>query len=333
MTRRFLIATLAIAAFTYGIFGQQASRKAKKGVTAASALPSESPSPKSQDKEFTISTTARLVLLDVSVKDSAGGYVSGLKKDSFKVTEESKPQEITQFADADIPVTIGLIIDQSGSMRPKRPEVITAALAFIQASNPKDEIFVLNFNEKVHRGLPDTLLFSDDVKQLRAALWSGAPEGRTALYDAISAGLRQLDMGRRDKKTLIVVSDGGDNISTVTLHDVVKQAEESVATIYTIGIFDQDDPDRNPDVLKRLAHISGGEAYFPQKLEEVVPICKGIAKDIRTRYTIGYIPTAEGKKVRHIKVAVSDPDHGKLIARTRTVYMFPEEAETADRRK
>jgi Ca-activated chloride channel homolog len=333
MTRRVMVATFAVAAFTYGVFGQQASEKSKKTESPAPVDQSQSASPSGQEKQFTISTTSRLVLLDVSVKDSAGGFVSGLKKENFKVLEDGKPEEITQFADADIPVTIGLVIDESGSMRPKRPEVITAALAFIQASNPLDELFVLNFNEKVHRGLPDTLLFSDDVKQLRAALWSGVPEGRTALYDAITAGLRQLDMGRRDKKTLIIISDGGDNISTATLNDVVKQVEESVATVYTIGVFDQDDPDRNPDVLRRLAHISGGEAYFPQKLEDVVPICRGIAKDIRTRYTVGYIPTAEGKKARHIKVVASAPDRGKLIARTRTLYMFPEEAETADRRK
>jgi Ca-activated chloride channel homolog len=331
MTRRFLIATFAVAAFTYGIFGQQASKKSKK--TGPPVQQSQTQSPQGQEKEFTISTTSRLVLLDVSVKDSAGGFVSGLKKENFKVFEDSKPEEITQFADADIPVTIGLIVDESGSMRPKRPEVITAALAFIQASNSQDEMFVLNFNEKVHRGLPDTLLFTDDIKKLREALWSGAPEGRTALYDAILAGLRQLDMGRRDKKTLIVISDGGDNISTATQNEVVKQVEESVATVYTIGVFDQDDPDRNPEILRRLARISGGEAYFPQKLEEVVPICKGIAKDIRTRYTIGYIPTTQGKKVRHIKVIASASDRAKLIVRTRTVYAFPEEAEMADRSK
>ena len=193
-----------------------------------------------QEKEFTISTTSRLVLLDVSVKDTAGGFVAGLTKDNFRIMEDGKPQTISQFADADIPVTIGLVVDESGSMRPKRPEVITAALSFISASNPQDEMFVLNFNEKVHRGLPDTVMFSDNIQQLRAALSSGIPQGRTALYDAIVEGLKQLEMGRRDKKTLIVISDGGDNVSTATLKDVVKLVEESVATVYTIGVFDQD---------------------------------------------------------------------------------------------
>jgi Ca-activated chloride channel homolog len=276
-------------------------------------------------KEFVISTTTRLVLLDVSVKDSSGGFAAGLTRDDFKVYEDGKLQQITQFADQDIPVSVGLVIDNSGSMRPKRPEVVTAALAFIGASNPQDEVFVVNFNETVHHGLPDEVLFSDNVKQLRTALWKGEAEGRTALYDALDYSLRHLDMGRRDKKTLIVISDGGDNISKHTFKDVMTGVLSSQATIYTIGIFDDDDPDRNPGVLKQLAQVSGGTAYFPNKLEEIVPVCKQIAKEIRTRYTIGYVPAVEGKPNRRIKVEVAAAGRGKLVARTRTNYLFTEE--------
>ncbi|HLJ51357.1 MAG TPA: VWA domain-containing protein [Bryobacteraceae bacterium] len=277
--------------------------------------------------DFTIKTNVKLVLLDVSVKDSAGGFVSDLTKDNFVVTEDGKPQTITQFASQDAPVSIGIVVDESGSMRSKRPEVITAALALIGASNPEDETFVINFNEKVFRGLPDRVLFSDNTNMLRNALWSTQPEGRTALYDALFASLRQLDWGRRDKKTLVLISDGGDNISTHNFKDVMNQVEKSLATIYTVGVFDEDDPDRNPGVLRDLARVSGGVAYFPQKLEEVVPICKGIAKDIRNRYTIGYVPAGGSGKsqLRHIKLTVSAPDHGKLIARTRTSYLYSEE--------
>jgi len=276
-------------------------------------------------EDFTIRTTSRLVLLDVSVKDAKHGFVSGLSKDDFKVYENGKPQQITEFANADIPVTVGIVVDESGSMGPKRPEVITAALSFITASNPQDEVFIINFNETVHRGLPDTVLFSDNVPQLRDALWKDPPQGRTALYDAITVALHQLDMGRRDKKTLVVISDGGDNISSHTLQDVMDNVLDSVATIYTIGIFDEDDPDRNPGVLRNLARVSGGDVFFPPKLEEIVPVCKQIAKDIRTRYTIGYIPTLEnGNGVRHVKVAVSAADRSRLTARTRTSYRFDE---------
>lgn len=279
--------------------------------------------PDSGEKDFTIRSDVRLVLLDVSVKDAKGGFVSGLTKDNFTVFEDGKPQQITQFADQDVPVSVGLVIDESGSMRPKRPEVITAALTFVQASNPHDEAFVINFNDKVYHGLPDTVLFTDKIPLLRQALWATPPEGRTALYDAIFASLHQLDMGRRDKKTLVLISDGGDNISTHTKKDVEHKVDETVATIYTVGIFDENDPDRNPGILKWLANVSGGVAYFPQDLKDIVPVCRQIAKDIRNRYTIGYVPP-DGRpgQVRHIKVAASSPEHGKLIVRTRTQYTY-----------
>ncbi len=293
---------------TVGLSGQQST-----DATAANA----------PEKEFTIRSDVQLVLLDVSVKDPKGAFVAGLTKDDFKVYEDGKPQQITQFANQDIPVSIGIVVDESGSMRAKRPEAITAALTFITSSNPEDEVFVINFNDKVYHGLPDTVLFSDNITMLRSALWVTPPEGRTALYDAVFAALHQLDMGRRSKKTLVLISDGGDNISTHTRHDIERKVEETPATIYTIGIFDSDDPDRNPDVLKWLANVSGGVSYFPETLEGIVPVCKQIAKDIRTRYTIGYTP-APGKpgQLRHIKIAASAPDRGKLIARTRTQYIY-----------
>jgi len=275
-----------------------------------------------EPSDFTIRTTARLVLLDVSVKDASGGFVSGLSKDAFKVYENDKQQQITHFANADIPVTVGIAVDESGSMRPKRAEVITAALVFNKASNPMDEMFIINFNEKPRRGLPDNLLFSDDVQQLRAALWQGDPEGRTALYDALEMALNQLEFGRRDKKTLVLISDGGDNHSQHTLEDVMRDVLKSVATIYTIGLYDEDDPESNEGVLKKLAHVSGGVFYHPQTLDEIVPICQQIAKDIRTRYTIGYVPSAEGKLDRHIKVMASSADHPKLSLRSRTSYTY-----------
>jgi Ca-activated chloride channel family protein len=287
---------------------------------------------KSQEShEYTIRTTSRLVLLDVSVKDPNGGLVSGLGGQNFQVYEDGKFEPITHFAHEDIPVTVGLVVDESGSMRQRQREVVTAALAFIQASNPQDEIFVINFNEKARRGLPDIQLFSDNVEQLRAALWRGVPEGRTALYDAMDMALRQLEFGRRDKKTLIVISDGGDNVSKHKLEDVMQEVAVSVATIYTIGIFDEDDPEKNPGVLNRIAHVSGGNAYFPTKLEEIVPICREIAKDIRARYTVGYVPAEESRaSERRIKVVVRSDSGQKLTARTRASYLFVPDAGGAE---
>jgi len=282
-------------------------------------------------EDFKISATVDLVVLDVSVKDKQGGFVSGLNKDDFRVFENGKLQTITQFSNKDQPVTVGLVVDNSGSMAPKRPQVVTAALVFVGASNPLDEMFVLHFNDKVEHGLPDLVLFSDDIQQLRAALWRGPAAGRTALYDAVLAGLHQLDMGRQAKKTLIVISDGGDNISKHTFRDVMDAVLASRATIYTVGIFDQDDPDRNPDVLKKLAQVSGGVAYFPENLDAVLGICRQIAKDIRSRYTLAYAPQdLNHPGAKHIKVEAVSPDRGKLSARTRTSYVIPN-VQAADR--
>lgn len=281
---------------------------------------------KTEERDFTIQTTSRLVLLDVSVKDAAGGFVSGLTKEDFKVFENGKPQEVTQFSNSDIPVTVGVAVDESGSMRPKRAQVLTAALVFFHDSNPMDEIFVVNFNEKPRRGLPDDVLFTDNMQLLRAALWQGDPEGRTALYDAIEMSLHQLEFARQAKKTLVVISDGGDNHSTHTQQEVMKDVLSSLVTIYTVGIYDEDDPEKNEGVLKNLAHVSGGVFYHPESLDQIIPICRQIAKDIRSRYTVGYVPSTEGKMERHIKVVASSPDHPKLLVRTRTSYVFSEKA-------
>ena len=142
------------------------------------------------------------------------------------------------------------------------------------------------------RGLPDDVPFSDNIQQLRAALWQGTPEGRTALYDAIELALHQLDMGRRDKKTLVVISDGGDNLSKHTLAEVMQDVLQSLTTIYTIGIFDEDDPERNPGVLKSWRTSAAAWSTSPRIWTGSFRSAEQIAKDIRTRYTIGYVPDA-----------------------------------------
>src|SRR6185295_11798056 len=188
---------------------------------------------------------------------------------------------IRYFSHADLPVTVGLVIDNSGSMEPKRAEVVTAALAFVHASNPQDEIFVVNFNDMVRSGLPEDVQFTDDIPTLRRALWNGPSEGRTSLYDALAFSLQYLTKGQMERKTLVVVSDGGDNASLLRSSEILSRVEESFATIYTIGIFDEDDPDRNPQVLKKLARVSGGKYFQLPRLREVGPVCRKIASEIR----------------------------------------------------
>lgn len=284
-----------------------------------------------ENHSFTISATVRRVLLDVSVKNKHGAYVTGLVKSDFHVFEDGRPQPILHFEAVDTPVTIGLIVDDSGSMRAKRPAVIMAGLAFARESNRQDEFFVVNFNDSVRPGLPPGMNFSDNLQTLRAALYMGRPEGKTALYDAIGFGLRHLRKGMQPKKALIVVSDGGDNASTAPESGILALIRASEATIYTVGLFTEDDPDRNPRALQKIAHLSGGEYFNPQTASEVLPVFQKIAKDIRNRYTIAYAPDPKLDPVkdreRKVRVTAQAPGQEKLIVHTRTAYTLGPAAE------
>jgi Ca-activated chloride channel family protein len=274
--------------------------------------------------EYTVHSDSRLVVLDVSVRDQKGRLISGLGKSDFAVVEDGRPEPITIFAHDDLPVTVGILVDESASMRPKRAEALAAADVFIEESNPHDEIFVLNFNDHVRRGLPESTLFSDDRVQLKAALHRGTPFGKTALNDALVTCLNQLKSGHREKKAIVAISDGGDNASEHTRHDTLSMVERSYATIHTIGIYDEGDPDRDPAFLRMLSSISGGEALFPKQLSGLTSACRRIAKDIRARYTIGYVPQDKNnaKGLRQIRVRVYSREHGRLIARTRRSYSY-----------
>ena len=284
-----------------------------------------SPSQSRPGDDYTISVNVNMVVLRATVQDHKGILVSGLGKDDFEVYEDGVLQQIKHFSHEDIPVTVGLVIDNSGSMRPKRADVIAAALAFARSSNPQDQMFVVNFNEKVSFGLPDNTPFTDQVAQLEVALSKIAANGETALYDAVATAVEHLKKGGRDKKVLIVVSDGGDNASKHKLTEIMALIGQPGATIYTIGIFDEQDGDRNPGVLKRLAKDTGGEAFLPESLKDVAPICERIAHDIRNQYTIAYVPTNRNRDGRYrvIQVKAGASSRGRLLVRTRTGYFAP----------
>jgi VWFA-related protein len=264
-----------------------------------------------------------LVVLPATVTDRQGGFVSNLGEQDFEVYENGRPQHIRLFRNEDIPVTVGLVVDRSTSMRPKLAEVSAAARAFVRSSNRDDEMFIVDFNEKVSLGLPSAVRFTNNTVLLANAIMTKPAGGETALYDAIAKALEELQAGSRDKKVLIVVSDGGDNASARKLAQVMKLAEQSSAVIYTIGVFDETDEDRNPGVLKHLAQATGGEAFLPNQLSEVAPICERIARDIRHQYTIGYVPTnpARDGAYRAIRVIARTKRHDKLSVRTRTGYI------------
>jgi VWFA-related protein len=261
------------------------------------------------------------VVLQATVRDQKGRPVAGLRAGDFEVYEDGVRQSIRLFLHEDVPVTVGLVVDHSGSMRPKLAHVVAAARTFAESSSAKDEMFVVNFNEKVTMGLPGTVQFSNRPDELARAIDTPVT-GKTALYDALTAAHERLRAGTRDKKVLIVISDGGDNASTRTLAEVVNAVERSNVLVYTIGIFADGDPDRNPGVLRRLASASGGEAFFPAEFQDVVPVCEQIAHDIRSQYTLGYVSSEEAAGPwRAVRVTARGPGARKLAVRTRTGYV------------
>jgi Ca-activated chloride channel homolog len=275
-----------------------------------------------QDPPPTVfSSRSEAVVVHVTVQDDRSRLVAGLPQDAFTVFENGQPQTVTFFQNEDNPVTVGLVLDCSTSMQRKRDAVIAAGLAFARSSHPADELFTVNFNEQVWSGLPASVPFTTDVEQLRAALQRSSARGRTAMFDAVQFALKHLQKGQRQKKVLILVSDGGDNASRATLQDVLGAALRADAVIYAISIYDQYDSGAKPDVLRKLTRATGGKAYFPRDAEDAPAVLTRIAEDIRSGYTIGYIPAATGDGYRSIRVDVHPPDGRKLSVRARTGYM------------
>ncbi len=271
----------------------------------------------------TFSSRSELVVIRVSVVDRRAGFVSGLQRDAFVVHEDGRPQPIQFFESEDTPVTVGLVIDCSGSMLARRTSVIAAGMAFADSSHPADELFTLNFNEHVWPGLEPGHRFTSDRNELRRALDRSTARGQTALFDAIAMGLQQLDEGHRTRKVLVVVSDGGDNASHTRFDAVLDAALRRDVVIYTIGIYDPDDRDAKPGLLRQLADATGGEAFFPLANAQVTPVLERIAHDIRSGYTVGYLPPAgAAASSRHtIRVDVRSPDGRKLAVRARSSYI------------
>ena len=289
------------------------------GIVGPQQLPGQSnPKPDA----YTIKVDVNMVVLHATVETHKGVLVSGLGQNDFQVYEDGAPQEIKYFTHEDIPVTVGLVIDNSGSMIPKAGEVITAALAFARSSNPQDQMFVVSFNEHVRFGLSENTLFTDSAPQLQAALSRYHPDGETALYDALAAALAHLKKGNRDKKVLIVVSDGADNASKHSLAEVMAAASKSDTIIYALGLYEPGDPDANPGVLKRLARATGGTAFMPESIKEIVPLCEQVARDIRNQYTIAYVPTNSRQDGTHrvIQMKAEAPGRGRMVVRTRSGY-------------
>lgn len=261
------------------------------------------------------------VLLHATVIDDKQHIITNLDKSAFNVFEDGKPQAIVSFRHEDIPVAMGILIDNSGSMREKRAKVNQAALNLVRSSNPQDEIFVVNFNDEYYLDQD----FTNDLLKLKEALEKIDAKGGTALYEAAVASAEHLkNNARLERRVLFIVTDGEDNASRETLEQAVKRLQqENGPSVYAIGILgDEEHPKRARRALEIMAQRTGGLAFFPKTLDEVDEISRQVAHDIRNQYTIGYKPTnpRSAGGFRQIKLEAREKGHKKLVVRTKSGY-------------
>jgi Ca-activated chloride channel homolog len=289
-----------------------------------------SPDPSAQeDSGFIFHKRVDEVLLHATVVDDKQRMVTNLDKGAFTVLEDGRPQDIISFRHEDIPVAMGIVIDNSGSMREKRDRVNKAAINLVKASNPQDEVFIVNFNDEYYLDQD----FTANLSKLREALEKVDTRGGTALYDAVVASADHLKKnGKLDKKVLFVVTDGEDNESQESLEQAIHRLqEESGPTVYAIGLLGDEKQRRARKALQFMAEKTGGLAFFPRTLDQVDEISRQVAHDIRNQYTIGYKPTnpkASGG-YRAIKVDAKAKGYGKLTVRTKSGYYAGQERASA----
>jgi Ca-activated chloride channel family protein len=281
------------------------------------------------------SARSDLVVLNVAVTDSRGGFISGLPEDVFRVIDEGRPQKIEFFAEQDAPATIGLLIDASGSMLENRDRVVAGITEFAKASHPEDEFLPLVFNEQVTPVLAPGR-FTSDPNELRDRLTTAlGARGRTAFHDALAYAVEGVGRGRYERKALIVLSDGGDNASTLSFSDALEKVLASNVVIYTIALVDPLALDQNPKALRHLADGTGGLAFQPGNVAAIGRVFQSIAHDIRSRYTVAYAPPDPDAKghLRRVRVVIEAPGRTGLKVRTRTGYIAESASAVSDGRE
>src|ERR1700674_2327196 len=321
MTRTFLFAGL-LCALVFSPF------------SASAQIPVSTPPPpppgqaSSAEKQgSTIKVQVNLVVLHTTVLDDRGRFADGLKQENFRVLEDKVEQKLSVFKREDVPVSMGLVIDNSGSMRDKRPRVNEAAITLVESSNPQDEAFVVNFNDDFYLDLDKD--FTSSVPELKEALERIDSRGSTALYDAIIGSLDHLKKASKDKRVLLIVTDGEDNTSHNSLDRTIREIQKTDTVIYTIGLLSEEskkNSKRAKKALEQIALASGGLAFFPENVDDVHNICEQVARDIRNQYTLAYYPTNTKRDgtFRTVQVEVIPPrGRGKLVARTRNGYYAP----------
>ena len=266
-----------------------------------------------------------LVVLHVNVFDGRSDAVPNLPETAFHVAEDNAPQRITFFSNEDVPVAVGLIVDNSGSMITRRSMVLMGTRTFAESSHLEDELFAIVFNERVRHGLPEGVRFTRNRIQIETAVSRFAPGGKTALHDAVIDGLEHLQEASHQKRVLVVLPDGEDNASVHSDDVMLERAARSDALIYTVSTAQLGSDVGRPGILRKLARASGGEAYTPKNERAVVDAFQEIAGNIRRGYRIGYVPTntARDGRFRRVKVSVRAPGHRNLKVIARDGYLAP----------
>jgi Ca-activated chloride channel homolog len=301
---------------------QLANQPAQSGQTQSQESQGQSQS-SGDGGVFVIKKEVEEVVVHATVMDDKNHLVTNLDKSAFTVFENNQQQSITSFRHEDIPVAMGIVIDNSGSMREKRDKVNKAALNLVRSSNPQDQVFVVNFNDEYYLDQD----FTDNINKLREALEKVEARGGTALYDAVLASANHLKDAKLQKKILFVVTDGEDNASRNSLEETIRKLqEENGPTVYAIGLLGDEKARRARRALETIAQRTGGIAFLPRTLDEVDQISSSVAHDIRNQYTIGYKPStpksAGGYRAIHLEAKAKG--YGKLTVRTRSGY-FPGE--------
>jgi VWFA-related protein len=311
---------LAVLLSSFALLGQERSQPQKQG----------------KDGGYTLPVEILEVQLPISVVDKEGRPVDGLKQENFQIFEDKVQQTIKTFRHEDIPLSLALVIDNSGSMRNKRERVNSSALAFVRESNPEDETCIINFDDSAYLEQD----FTSSIGDLIDALENIDARGETALYDAIYlAAEKVMKEGRKDKKALLLITDGEDTASKYGINKVIEALRQSKVTVYAVGLLEEDDqrgglfkkpPSKKAkEELIKFAEITGGQAYFPKTLDEVEELVKHIAHDLRNHYTISYTPTntkLDGSW-REISVKVTPPKNmPKVTWHTKQGYYAPKAA-------
>jgi Ca-activated chloride channel family protein len=282
----------------------------------------------SQDSAFKLSVNVDLTEVHVNVTDDKDHPVGSLKKENFRVFEDRTEQMVAVFKHEDIPVSLGLVIDNSRSIEPRKQRLDAAALSFVRQGNKEDETFIVHFDDQPSFDVD----FTDSIPKLEDALAKAQPFGQTAIYDALILALKHMESAKHPKRAILLITDGVDNSSQHSLADAIEAAKRSRVAVYTVGLLSQSGGQKAEDSLVRIAETSGGRAFFPQNVDEARIHMERVARDLREQYTLGYFPTnaARNGTWRTIRVDVMPvpglPPATKLNANYRHGYYAPSDS-------